>query len=153
MLRERKAERLEQRGQRVVERVPKSQPQHELAPAGKIQLSGERDVPVQGGVKLPVHLVVLGQVGPAVRAAHVAARPSQEWGRGPEREPDPSLMRHQHLAPPLHRDVPAVPPATALEMGREQREQPQRLKRLVESGDLRPDQDTRLIGIGDDLFR
>ena len=149
---EREAEGLEQRGERVMERIAEGQPQHKIVPAGEIQLPGEGDIPVHGGVELPVHLVVLGQIGPAVRPTHKAARAPQERDRGREREPDRTLVRHEHLPPVLDRHEPAVSPATPIEMRGEQREQSERFERPGERGDARPDQDTRLMGTRDDLF-
>src|SRR5439155_26277104 len=93
-----------------------------------------------------------GRTGPDVRPTHKAARAARGLDLGCEREPEPSLVRHEHLPPVLERREPAVSPATPTEMRREPREQSERFERPGERGDARPDQDTRLMGTRDDLF-
>ena len=118
----------------------------------QIDLGGQRDVAVERGGELIIHLEVGVQVLPAVGVADVSARGPQKRRRRSQRQPDAFLVRGQELVADDPRQVSVVTPSADAQMRREQDVEVEFFEQLRVALEPRVDQQRRLMRIGDDFL-
>src|SRR5271170_946860 len=67
-----------------------------LAVPAYVDLAGERNITLEGGTELPVHMEVVHQILPAVAAAHIATTGAAKTATCGHHQGDAVLIREQH---------------------------------------------------------
>ena len=109
-------ERLQQIGNCSVLAVSESKTERELLRLAKVQLAGQGNVSVAGPLKLPIHLEVIVEVGPAIARANVAAGEMRKGDGRSHRHPLIAFLRHQDSQAVGEADVAIVAGAADFEM-------------------------------------
>src|SRR5260370_11704802 len=92
---ERDAQRLPKSAQRIVLSRTECQTYREFRAPRKIEAAGQGNVAVERSIVLPVQVIVISQVGPAVIHANITARRFRKWNVGPDHKPGIPVMCSQ----------------------------------------------------------
>src|SRR5439155_25633060 len=93
----RHSKRLKQSSDSALKRFAEYDHECELGPVLQVDFSDERHIAVGRPVEFPIHLQVVGKIGPAVALSDVAAREPREWNIRGKIEPSAVPFGCQHL--------------------------------------------------------
>src|SRR5579863_4078511 len=95
-----------------------SESESELGSMREVNFAGHGDVAIHRGVIIPIHLQVVGQVGPTVVGAYITAGKLQKTGARRHREVNVVAVRHQKAPALLFHNDGIVMPAANFQMRR-----------------------------------
>jgi hypothetical protein len=145
-------EGFQQRRDRVVQTVAESESHRELPAITRIQLAGEGDISVRGPLELPIHLVVDGEVRPAVASAHVAARQAREGDGRSQGEPETVLLGGEDFPASGFHHAGVVPPPPHPEVWGAQDVESESLQERLFPEEGRVHEEARQVRVRQDLL-